>query len=87
MRCYGCILSAPRKTTEGVYPQMDKAIDKAGVVIQKHSMLIKNKEYCNWIDDSYLLIGKSHYYKGDYLAGLEIFTYMQKQYQGKKSRF
>lgn len=76
-----------KEDRRSVYPQMDKAIDKAGVVIQKHSMLIKGKEYCNWIDDSYLLIGKSNFYKGDYLAGLEIFTYMQKQYQDKKSRF
>lgn len=76
-----------KEDRRSVYPQMDKAIDKAGVVIQKHSMLIKNKEYCNWIDDSYLLIGKSHFYKGDYMAGLEIFTYMQKQYQDKQSRY
>lgn len=76
-----------KEDRRSVYPQMDKAIDKAGVVIQKHSMLIKNKEYCNWIDDSYLLIGKSHFYKGDYMAGLEIFTYMQKQYQDKLSRY
>lgn len=84
LRVYPIGTKEDRRT---VYPQMDKAIDKAGVVIQKHSMLIKNKEYCNWIDDSYLLIGKSHFYKGDYMAGLEIFTYMQKQYQDRQSRY
>jgi tetratricopeptide (TPR) repeat protein len=72
---------------QSVYPQMDRAIEKASVVIKKHSMLIKGKEYCNWIDDSYLLIGKSHFYKRDLMASHEIFTYMVKQYKDKKSRY
>lgn len=72
---------------QSVYPQMDRAIEKASIVIKKHSMLIRGKEYCNWIDDSYLLIGKSHFYKRDLLAGHEIFTYMVKQYKDKKSRY
>ncbi|MFT4681893.1 MAG: tetratricopeptide (TPR) repeat protein [Flavobacteriales bacterium] len=72
---------------QSVYPQMDRAIEKASVVIKKHSMLIKGKEYCNWIDDSYLLIGKSNFYKRDLMASHEIFTYMVKQYKDKKSRY
>ena len=76
-----------KENAQSVYPQMDRAIEKASVVIKKHSMLIKGKEYCNWIDDSYLLIGKSHFYKRDLMAAHEIFTYMVKQYQDKKSRY
>ncbi len=76
-----------KQDAQSVYPQMDRAIEKASVVIKKHSMLIKGKEYCNWIDDSYLLIGKSHFYKRDLMAAHEIFTYMVKQYQDKKSRY
>jgi tetratricopeptide (TPR) repeat protein len=75
------------QTATAVYPQMDRAIDKASMVIGKHSMLIKGKEYCNWIDDSYLLIGQAHYHKRDHSEALEIFNYVIKQYQKEKIRF
>jgi tetratricopeptide (TPR) repeat protein len=75
------------QTATSIYPQMDRAIEKASMVIAKHSMLIKGKEYCNWIDDSYMLIGQSHYYKRDQMDALEIFNYVIKQYQKEKIRF
>jgi tetratricopeptide (TPR) repeat protein len=61
------------------YPVADKAIKKASVVIKKHSMFIKGKEYCRYIDDSYLLIGKSLFYKRDYYASIEMFNYVAKE--------
>jgi tetratricopeptide (TPR) repeat protein len=75
------------QTATSVYPQMDRGIDKASMVIGKHSMLIKGKEWCNWIDDSYMVIGQSHYYKRDYMDALEIFNYIIKQYRLEKIRF
>lgn len=72
---------------KSVYPQMDKAILKASTQIQKHSMLIKGKEYNRWIDDCYLLIGQSHYYKRDHYPALEMFQYVYKQYPERDSRF
>lgn len=75
------------QTATAVFPQMDRAIEKASMVIGKHSMLIKGKEYCNWIDDSYMLIGQAHYYKQDQMNALEIFNYVIKQYQKEKIRF
>ena len=59
-----------------ILPLSDKAIKKASVVIAKHSMMIRGKEYCKYIDDSYLLIGKSMFYKRDYYASLEMFAYV-----------
>ena len=38
----------------------DNAIKKASKTIQKHSMYFNHKEYCKWIDDAYMLIGKSY---------------------------
>jgi len=26
----------------------------------------KKKEYCNWIDDSYMMMGKANFYKREY---------------------
>lgn len=59
-----------------ILPLSDKAIKKASVVIAKHSMMIRGKEYCKYIDDAYLLIGKSMFYKRDYYASLEMFAYV-----------
>lgn len=75
------------ESSKSIYPQMDKAILKASTQIQKHSMLIKNKEYNRWIDDSYMLIGKSHFYKRDHYPALEMFQYVYKQYPESKTRF
>ena len=51
---------------------MDKAIRKGSVVIQRHSMKIKGKEYCKWIDDNYLMIGKAYFYKGEFDLHVEF---------------
>ena len=51
---------------------MDKAIKKGSIVIQRHSMKIKGKEYCKWIDDNYFMVGKSYFYKGEFD---EVFGY------------
>jgi len=62
-----------------ILPLSDKAIKKGSVVIAKHSMMIKGKEYCKYIDDSYLLLGKSMFYKRDYYASLEMFAYVARE--------
>ena len=41
----------------------------------------KSDVHKNWIDDSYLLIGKSHFYKYDYPEALESFEYVAKHYR------
>ncbi len=64
-----------------VAPKMDRAIEKASVVIKKHSMDIRGKEYCNWIDDSWLLVGKAYFYKQDYKLAAQTFDFVLKQYK------
>ncbi|MDD5572092.1 MAG: hypothetical protein PHD97_13155, partial [Bacteroidales bacterium] len=72
---------------KAIYPQMDRAIQKASVVIQRHSIFIKNTEYCNWIDDCYMMMGKANFYKRDYYPAIEIFGYVVKQYKDNPIRF
>ena len=38
------------KKSKSTHTYMDKAIQKGSVVIQKHSIKIRGKEYCKWID-------------------------------------
>lgn len=75
------------ESAKSVYGQMDRAIEKASLAIAKHSMLFKGKEYVSSIDDSYMLIGKAHFYKRDYVQALEMFTYVIKQYKTNDIRF
>ena len=37
---------------------MDRAIEKASISIQRHSMRFGGKEYVKWIDDSYLIMAQ-----------------------------
>lgn len=62
---------------------MDRAIDKAGIAIQRNSMFINNVEYNRWIDDCYLLIGKAQFYKQDYSNSRRTMEYVMKQYEGQ----
>ena len=52
------------KGLKKTHSHMDKAIRKASIVIQKHSIKIKGKEYCKWIDDNYLLLGMAIFIRG-----------------------
>ncbi len=66
---------------------MDKAIKKGSVVIQRHSMKIRGKEYCKWIDDSYLLVGKAYFYKGEFQEAIKTFTFIIEEFKKNEIRF
>ncbi len=55
-------------------------IKKASKTIQKHSMVFSGKEYVRWIDDAYMLIGKSYFYKSDYPMARRTFEFVIKTY-------
>lgn len=76
-----------QKDAKTATPAMEKVFKKASFVIQRHSMLIKGKEYCSWIDDTYLLIGQSHFYKHEYFAGVEVFEYVVSEYKKQEGKY
>jgi tetratricopeptide (TPR) repeat protein len=67
------------------YSSMDRAIEKAGVAIPRHSLYFKDVEYNKWIDDCYLLIGKAQFYKQDYANSKRTMEYLMKQYAGTQT--
>lgn len=81
---FSIILQVYRRGTledsKTIFPEADKAIKKASVVIRRHSMMIKGDEKNKYIDDAYQLIGKAHFIKRDYYASLEMFTYVVREY-------
>lgn len=65
----------------------DIAIKKASKAINKHSMVFNRKENVRWIDDSYMLIGKSYFYKQDYPMARRTFEFVIKTYNDNKIKY
>jgi len=61
---------------KSTHTYMDKAIQKGSIVIQKHSINIKGKEYCRWIDDNYFMIGQAYFYKGEFDEAAKTFNFI-----------
>ncbi|MFO7977695.1 MAG: tetratricopeptide repeat protein, partial [Bacteroidales bacterium] len=59
---------------------MDVAYQKASIAIRRHSMNIRGVEYNSYIDQSYFLIARSHFFKGDYNLAILTFEYIVRQY-------
>jgi len=68
------------ENAQTIFPQMDLAIKKGSISIQKHSMFIKNKEYNKWIDKCYMIIGKAQFYKKEYELAITTFEYIVGQF-------
>jgi len=66
---------------QSVGPYMDRAIEKATKVIDRHSIYIKRKEHVKWIDDSYLLMGKAFFYKKEYKMAKRTFDFIVSRYR------
>lgn len=58
---------------------MDEVIKKASIPIQRH----KNSD---WVDDSYMLIGKARYYKEDFDNAIQTFKYVNTKSPDKNTR-
>jgi len=59
---------------------MDRALEKTAICVQKHSMNFGSRERVKWIDDAYLVMGKAHFYKHDYIPAKRTFDYVASEY-------
>ena len=59
---------------------MDRALEKTSICVQKHSMNFGNRERVKWIDDAYLVMGKAHFFKHDYIPAKRTFDYVANEY-------
>ena len=75
------------KKSKKIHSYMDKAIKKGSIVIQRHSIKIKGKEYCKWIDENYLLVGKSYFYKGEFEEAIKTFSFIKNEYKNNEIQF
>lgn len=72
---YGSKADAQRQ-----YPAMDRAIQKASIGVQRHTMPFGGREQVKWIDDSYLLMGKAYYFKQDFIGARRTFEFVSQNY-------
>ena len=61
--------------------QMDRAIQKTAVCVQKHSMKFNGRERVKWIDDAYLVMAKAHFYKQDYIPAKRTFDFVSTEFR------
>jgi len=72
---------------QSLNPYMDKAIEKASINIQRHSMFFKRKEWVVWIDDSYMLIGLSYFHKQEYNKARRTFEFVINEYKENEIKY
>ena len=65
----------------------DRAIEKGSIVAQRHSMWFSKREYCNWVPESYLLIGKAYFLKHEYQSARMTFEFITKKYHYDEIQF
>jgi tetratricopeptide (TPR) repeat protein len=65
--------------SKAILANADKSIKKGSMVIAKHNMYIRGKQYNRYIDDAYMLVGKGNYYKREYYTALEMFTFVTRE--------
>ncbi|MEN8956414.1 MAG: tetratricopeptide repeat protein, partial [Flavobacteriales bacterium] len=79
--------------SKAYFPEMNRAIDKTSVVITKHAMPNEKKgrrakdEYGKWMDENWLTMGISYFYKREYPAAIEKFEYIIKMYEKDESKY
>lgn len=77
-----------------LYPLMERAIEKCSRVVDRHAMTppsslkkdFKRPQLNRWIDDNYTIIGKGHFYKGDFVKAEEVFKYLQRKHKEPDSQ-
>jgi tetratricopeptide (TPR) repeat protein len=75
-----------------VFPDGDESNSKAitagmDEIMMKTSKLIQGHPTSKWVDDSYLLIAESYFYKYDLYAALEGFQYVFSQYNNTELKY
>lgn len=81
---------ATPENVKNYFPEMDKAIKKSSLVIQRHTITDKNKKEIpkagHWIDNNWLVVGQAHFYKRDFFQAIETFEYVAKTYKSEEAK-
>lgn len=76
---------------KSTFPEFDKAIKKSTLCIQRHT--IKDKKNAEvptagkWIDNNWINIGISQFYKREFFSAIESFEYVTRTYTKSKDKY
>ena len=82
-------ISGDEDASQGIYPQMERAIEKTTNVIDRHTMSppkremrkMEKPEMNKWIDDNWLVMGRAYFYKRNFFKAEEIFRYITRKHK------
>lgn len=60
---------------------------RRGRITQSYRRLASKAEYNEWVDDAYILLGKSFYYKHNFLSAYDYFSYVLTSFPEDKTAF
>lgn len=63
---------------KGNAAKMDEVLKKCSNIIEKHPI-------SKWVDDSYLLMGDAHLFKGDFYSAVEVYEYVAGNYKNSNA--
>lgn len=76
---------------KATFPEFDKAIKKSSYCIQRHAIKDKKGEVIpssgKWIDNNWINIGISQFYKREIFSGLESFEYVSRTFKDSKDKY
>jgi len=58
-----------------------------GVMTPKEKAFYNKNEYCKWVDDAYLMIGKGHFYQQNYSTAVYTFDYILRDYDDVEVKY
>ncbi len=58
-----------------------------GTLTESEKLFYSRKEFNNWVDDSYLLMGKAYIYKEDYISSRQNFSFIISQFPDDPIKF
>ncbi len=81
-----------KENVEGYSGDFDSVIKQASSVVHRHTIVnarskVEIADAGKWIDDTYIIIGKSNLYKREYAAALESFEYVSKKYPEPEAKY
>lgn len=84
------IYPTPEKA-KSTFPEFDKAIKKSSLCIQKHAIKDKKGNEIptsgKWIDNNWINIGISQFYKREFFSAIETFEYVMRTYNKSSDKY
>ncbi|MDR2083528.1 MAG: tetratricopeptide repeat protein [Bacteroidales bacterium] len=75
-----------KQEAQSMKPNLDNSIEKSFLMIRRHSMVFNSEEKIKWIDDCYMVIGKSYFFQKDFSNARRTFQYIIKTYPNKTTQ-